>query len=252
MEVKCSNERLMDSLATLEIAHEVMVTVVKSNKQIDNTCSQNENKEKQSWYEQVVVEDCNDDLALENEVLKQEVERLSQDLSKLKGKSVVQPSQDNHATMVKKLEKGSTVQNSCNLIHKSKESKSQTKKKDLAHVKCFKCSKLGHYASMCSNMQEGQKTLSKRQRSLAKRRCFGCCKMGHRIATCLDKSGKPGSSGLSKPEVPALKSQRHFRPNKGFKKAQEKYLERKAVKDNKNKQHQAQNLLYMSRKRTSW
>ena len=39
MKVKCSNERLMDSLATLEIAHEVMVTVVKSNKQIDNTCS---------------------------------------------------------------------------------------------------------------------------------------------------------------------------------------------------------------------
>ena len=61
------------------------------------------------------MEDYNDDLALENKVLKQEVERLSQDLSKLKGKSVAQPSQDNRATMVKKLEKGSTVQNSCNL-----------------------------------------------------------------------------------------------------------------------------------------
>ena len=180
------------------------------------------------------MEDCNDDLVLENEVLKQEVERLSQDLSKLKGKSVVQPSQDNRETMVKKLEKGSTVQNSCNLIHKSKKSKSQTKKKDLAHVKCFKCSKLGHYASMCSNMQEGQKTLSKRQRSLAKRRCFGCCKMGHRIATCPDKSSKPGCSGWYNSEVSVLKSQRHFRPNKGFKKAQEKYLERKAVKGNKN------------------
>ncbi|KAG2641351.1 hypothetical protein PVAP13_2KG177000 [Panicum virgatum] len=218
--LKCSNDQLVDSFVNLEVAHEVIVTMVKSYKQIDNTCSQNENKEKQFWYEQVIVEDCNDDLALENEVLKQEVERLSQDLSKLKGKSVVKPSQDNRETMVKKLEKGSTVQNS---------------KKDLAHVKCFKCSKLGHYASMCSNMQEGQKTLFKRQRSLAKRRCFGCCKMGHRIATCPDKSGKPGSSGLSKPEVPALKSQRHFRPNKGFKKAQEKYLERKVVKDNKNK-----------------
>jgi len=44
--------------------------VVKSNKQIDNTCSQNENKEKQSWCEQVIVEDCNDDRTLENEVLK--------------------------------------------------------------------------------------------------------------------------------------------------------------------------------------
>jgi len=199
MEVKCSNERIMDSLAILEIAHEVMVTVVKSNKQIDNTCSQNENKEKQYLCEQVIVEDCNDDLALENEVLKQEVERLSQDLSKLKGKSVVQPSQDNRDTMVKKLEKGSTVQNSCKLIHKSKESKSQARKKNMDHIKCYKCSNMGHYASMCSIKIEGQQTLSKRQRSLAKRRCFGCCKMGHRIATCPDKSSKPGSSGLSSP-----------------------------------------------------
>ena len=245
----------MDSFVNLEVAHEVIVAMVKSYKQIDNTCSQNENKEKQSWYEQVIVEDCNDDLALENEVLKQEVERLSQDLSKLKGKSVVQPSQDNRETMVKKLEKGSTVQNSCNLIHKSKESKSQTKKKDLAHVKCFKCSKLGHYASMCSNMQEGQKTLSKRQRSLAKRRCFGCCKMGHRIATCPDKSSKPGSSGLFNPEVPVLKSQRYFRPNKGLKRAQQKYLESKVVKGYKNNSSSniKHKVCYTCReKRTSW
>ena len=58
------------------------------------------------------MEDYNDDLTLKNEVLKQEVERLSQNLSKLKGKSVVQPSQDNREIMVKKFEKGSTVQNS--------------------------------------------------------------------------------------------------------------------------------------------
>ena len=42
--LKCSNERLVDSFATLEIDHEVIVTVVKSYKPIDNTCSQNENK----------------------------------------------------------------------------------------------------------------------------------------------------------------------------------------------------------------
>jgi len=232
--LKCSNDQLVDSFVNLEVAHEVIVAMVKSCKQIDNTCSQNENKEKQSWYEQVIVEDCNDDLALENEVLKQEVERLSLDLSKLKGKSVVQPSQDNRETMVKKLEKGSTVQNSCKLIHKSKESKSQARKKNMDHIKCYKCSNMGHYASVCSIKIEGQQTISKRQRSLAKRRCFGCCKMGHRIATCLDKSSKPGSSGLSNPEVPVLKSQRHFRANKGFKRAQEKYLERKVVKGYKN------------------
>ena len=69
-ELKSSNERRVDSFVTLEVAHEVMVTVVKSYKLIDNTFSQNENKEKHSWYEQVIVEDCNDDLTLENEVLK--------------------------------------------------------------------------------------------------------------------------------------------------------------------------------------
>jgi hypothetical protein len=40
------------------------------------------------------MEHSNDDLIQENEVLKQEVERLSKDLTKMKGKSVVQPSQD--------------------------------------------------------------------------------------------------------------------------------------------------------------
>src|SRR6185437_14542159 len=170
----------------------------------------------------------------ENEVLKQEVERLSQDLSKLKGKGVVQPSQDTRETMVKKLEKGSTMQNSCKLIHKSKEAKSQARKKNMDHIKCYNCSNMGHYASMCSIKIEGQQTLSKRQRSLVKRRCFGCCKMGHRIATCPDKSCKPGNFEWYNPEVPVLKSQRHFRPNKGFKRSQEKYLERKTVKDNKN------------------
>jgi len=65
--LKCSNDKLVDSFVNLEVAHEVMVTMVKSYKLIDNTCSQNENKEKHSWYEQVIVEDCNDDLTLENE-----------------------------------------------------------------------------------------------------------------------------------------------------------------------------------------
>ena len=39
MKLKCSNERLVDSLATLEVAYEVMVIVVKSYKQTNNTCS---------------------------------------------------------------------------------------------------------------------------------------------------------------------------------------------------------------------
>jgi hypothetical protein len=57
-------------------------------------------------------------------MLKQEVERLMRDLARLKGKSIVQPSQDNHENMVKKLEKGATVT-------------------------CFKCHQEGHKSYKC-------------------------------------------------------------------------------------------------------
>ena len=128
MELKFSNERLVEQHAMSEVAHEVMITTMRSYESINNTCSQKNMKEKQSWFEKVTLKDCNDDLVLENEVLKQEVERLSKDSTKLKGKIIVQSSQDNHEIMVKKLEKGSTVQNSCNQVHKSNKSKSQAKK----------------------------------------------------------------------------------------------------------------------------
>jgi hypothetical protein len=159
MELKCSNERLVESYVALEIAHEVVIAMIKSCQPIDNTCSQSGNKEKQSWFEQVTVQDY---LVQWNKVLKQEVERLLKDLTKMKGKSVVQPSQDNRETMMKKLEKGSTMQSSCNQVHKSNKSKPQAKKKNLDHIKYFKCSNRRHYASMFSIKLEGQQTLSKR------------------------------------------------------------------------------------------
>ena len=46
MELMCSKQKLVDSFATLEVAHEVMVTVMMSCVPINNTCSQNDNKEK--------------------------------------------------------------------------------------------------------------------------------------------------------------------------------------------------------------
>ncbi|PUZ75302.1 hypothetical protein GQ55_1G148700 [Panicum hallii var. hallii] len=239
MELKCSNDMLVESYAVLEIAHEVVIAMMKSCQPINNTFSQNGNKEKQSWFEQVTIEDCNDNLVQENEVHEQEVERLSKDLTKMKGKSVVQPSQDNRETMVKKLENGSTVQSSCNQVHKSNKSKRQAKKKNLDHIKCFNCSNIGIYASMYSIKLEGQQTLSKRQRSLAKRRCFGCCKKGHKIATCPSKSNmlssKTGSSVFAKSEVSDLAVQHRYKLNKGFKRAQAQYLERKAVRNNESK-----------------
>ncbi|PUZ51049.1 hypothetical protein GQ55_6G138700 [Panicum hallii var. hallii] len=187
MDLKGSNEKLLESYAMLEVANE-------------------------------------------NKVLKQEVERLSKELTKMKGKSIIQPSQDNHETMVKKLEKGSTVQTSCNQVHKSNKRKPQAKKKNLDHIKCFKCSNMRHYASI----------------SLDKRRCFGCCKKGHKIATCPSKSnvlsGTTGSFGFAKPKVPNLAVQHHYKLNKGFKRVQAQYLERKDVRNKENKP--ASNLKY--------
>ena len=155
MELKCSNEKLVESYSILAVAHEVMITLMKSCQPIDNTCSQNCNKEKQSWFEQVTMKDCNDSLVQENEVLKLEVERFSKDLSEFKGKSVVQPSLYNRETMVKKLEKGSTVKSSYNQVHKSNNSKPQANTMNVDHIECFKCSNVGHYGSMCSIKLEG-------------------------------------------------------------------------------------------------
>jgi hypothetical protein len=88
MELKCSNDKLVESYAMLEVAHEVMITMMKSCQPIDKTCSHNGKKERPSWFEQVTVEDCNDDLVQEIEVLKQMVERLLKDLTRIKARAM--------------------------------------------------------------------------------------------------------------------------------------------------------------------
>ena len=75
-------------------------------------------------YENVVVESCDDLIAKENDEIKQEVERFMKNLARLKGKGIVQPSQDKCEDMVKKLEKESTVT-------------------------CFKCHQEGHKSYKC-------------------------------------------------------------------------------------------------------
>jgi hypothetical protein len=71
------------------------------------------------------------------------------ELSRFKDKGHVQPSQDNRDHMMKKLEKGSTV--TCTKLPQinlktsyQKVDKLKINKK--AHVKCFKCSTLGHFS----------------------------------------------------------------------------------------------------------
>jgi succinate dehydrogenase flavin-adding protein (antitoxin of CptAB toxin-antitoxin module) len=138
----------------------------------------------QSSIEHVLVEYCDDLIAKENDELKQEVEKLQNDLYVLKEKSKMQPSQYNREDMMKKLEKGSTVTSSIpqqhkmthkNKIegkskvgqvksqyrstkHKAHESLSKTPRSSNKWRVCYKCREKGHFADSCPNATMGSGT----------------------------------------------------------------------------------------------
>jgi hypothetical protein len=117
---------------------------------------------------------------------------------KLQGKALGQPTQDNRDHMVNKLESGTTVSRSFSQgKYKSPHHKRQEKvKKDLKHIKCFKCSDMGHYAFMCSAQVECKTRLSRRQRRhLRTITCFGYKKEGHKIQACPNSQAEPHCSG---------------------------------------------------------
>jgi hypothetical protein len=155
--------------ALLESANEVMVTRVKDFKphictcappsidiSCDNSCC---SQAKPSCDEHVLVETCDNFITSENDEFKRKNEMLKMELSRLKDKGHVQPSQYNRDHMVKKLEKGSTVTcvklSQINLMASyQKVDKAKIKKK--AHVKCFECSRLRHFSSECPNKKSDQ------------------------------------------------------------------------------------------------
>jgi cell division protein FtsB len=57
----------------------------------------------------VSVETCDDLIVQENDYLKREVKKLELEVNKLKKQAKVQPTQDNHSNVVKKLEKEKTT-----------------------------------------------------------------------------------------------------------------------------------------------
>jgi cell division protein FtsB len=57
----------------------------------------------------VSVETCDDQIAQENDHLRREIKKLELEVNKLKNQAKVQPSQDNHNNMVKKLENEKTT-----------------------------------------------------------------------------------------------------------------------------------------------
>jgi hypothetical protein len=114
-----SHEKLIESYTLLEATHEVMLTMAKSSQpktcicvphSIDLSCANSYcSQAKPSCDDHVPVETCDNLIASENDEIKREVEMLNMELSRLKGKGHVQPSQDNRDYMVKKVEKGSTI-----------------------------------------------------------------------------------------------------------------------------------------------
>jgi hypothetical protein len=111
-----SHNKFMDSHIMLEMAHEVVLTNLKSYQPHICTCTQIESilscankccsQESQSSIELEFSGTSNVSYAKENNELKEENERLKRSLTQLKGKWHSQPSQDNHDNIVKRLRRG--------------------------------------------------------------------------------------------------------------------------------------------------
>jgi hypothetical protein len=171
----CSHEKLIESYALLEATHKIMVTMVKFSQPHTCTCAPHSinlsctnscySQAKPLCDEHLLVETCDSLIASENDELKRENKMLKIELSRLKGKGHVQPSQDNRDYMVKKVEKGSTV--TCAKLPQinlktSYQKVDKTKIRKKTHVKCFECSTLGHFSSECPNKKNYQAKLSRR------------------------------------------------------------------------------------------
>jgi hypothetical protein len=115
-----------------------------------------------------------DDIAYQE--LKEENERLRKSLTQLKGKCIVQPSQDNSDDMVKKLETGATVACTKSLQESVKFARKGKRKEQKKKVKTSTMSL--NYASIQGN---NQTTLPSNETKKLKRKCYGCSKKGHKI-----------------------------------------------------------------------
>ena len=69
----------------------------------------------------------------------------------------------------------------------------------MAHVKCLKCSNVGHNASMCSNKVDDQATLPIKKIRRIKRKCYGCNEKGHEIGSCPNKKSEGLVSSRKRP-----------------------------------------------------
>jgi len=221
MELEKSYEKLVESHVMIEMAHEVVVNTVKSYEPLIHTCTCSQvqidltctkpccSQASQSSIEQVFVESCDDFIAKENEDLMCEVKRLKEEVTKLKGKGQVRPSQDNRDPVVKKLEMGSNFTSSAHQLGQKSIKHKIPRKKNLEHIKCFKCLEKGHYARNCQIKSDEEAQLSRNQKGLLENRmCHGCKKLGHMVHCCPQKcrSDQTGQTGRTIPVRPVQAS----------------------------------------------
>ena len=138
-----------------------------------------------------------------------EVKRLKEEVTKLKSKGSVRPSQDNHDPVVKKLEMGSNVTSSAHQQGQKRIKHKILWKKCLEHIKCFKCLEKGHYARNCQIMSDKEAQLSRNQKKLPENRvCHGCKKLGHMVHCCPQqcRSDQTGHIGHTRPVRPVQAS----------------------------------------------
>jgi hypothetical protein len=98
----------------------------------------------QVWFEKIVVQTCTQEVAMENEQLKQEVAHLTKDLTQVQGKTKqTQLQQDNTIKGMKKLDEGQTVV-------------------------CYVCHKQGHKPYECKVKNGGEKKKEKNKKQTSK------------------------------------------------------------------------------------
>jgi hypothetical protein len=106
--------------------------------------------------------------------------------------------------MMKKTRKGGKTRHLMLIQGAKMMSKNREEKKVYAHIKCFKCEDMGHFALRCPTKLEkrdqatherqgnGKHHMSKEEKAQSKRKCYSCRKRGHMAHSCpLGNTPKP-------------------------------------------------------------